>query len=55
MNRPAATGARAAIAAGIPCRGYAPHGPDAPPASQMAALGIPLFHDMRDLPALLGI
>lgn len=49
------TGARAAIAAGIPCLGYAPHGPDAPPASQMAALGIPLFHDMRDLPGLLDL
>lgn len=49
------TGARAAIAAGISCLGYAPHGPDAPPASQMAALGIPLFHDMRDLPSLLGL
>ena len=49
------TGARAAIAAGIPCLGYAPHGPDTPPASRMQALGIPLFHDMRDLPGLLGL
>ncbi len=49
------TGARAAIAAGIPCRGYAPHGPETPPARQMAALGIPLFHHMQDLPTLLTL
>ena len=49
------TGAQAAIAAGIPCLGYAPHGPDTPPAQQMAALQIPLFHHMRDLPALLNL
>ncbi|GAB1361863.1 hypothetical protein MASR1M32_10990 [Rhodobacter sp.] len=49
------TGARAAIAAGIPCLGFAPHGPDAPQAQQMAALGIHLFADMADLPALLGL
>ncbi len=49
------TGARAAIAAGIPCLGFAPQGPDAPQARQMTVLGIPLFSDMADLPALLGL
>ncbi len=48
-------GARAALAAAIPCRGFAPHGPHTPPARQMAALGVPLFHHMNDLPALLGL
>ena len=50
-----ATGARAALAAGIPCLGFAPHGPDAPPARAMAALGVPLFADMAGLPARLGL
>ncbi|MCB6179527.1 HAD family phosphatase [Rhodobacter sp. Har01] len=50
-----ATGARAALNAGIPCLGFAPHGPDTPPARQLAALGIPLFRRMADLPALLGL
>jgi beta-phosphoglucomutase-like phosphatase (HAD superfamily) len=49
------TGARAALAAGIPCLGFAAQGPDTPPAQQMAALKIPLFHHMRDLPALLNL
>ena len=49
------TGARAALAAGIRCLGFAPHGPDTPPARKMADLGIPLFHHMRDLPGLLGL
>lgn len=49
------TGARAALAAGIPCLGFAAHGPDTPPAAQMAALGIPLFASMADLPALLHL
>lgn len=48
-------GAMAARAAGIPCLGYAAHGPDTPPARKLGALGIPLFHDMADLPALLGL
>ncbi|MFZ1468645.1 MAG: HAD family phosphatase [Paracoccaceae bacterium] len=50
-----ATGAAAALAAGIPCRGFAPHGPDTPPAARMAAMGIPLFHHMADLPGLLNL
>ncbi len=50
-----ATGARAALAAGIPCLGFAPHGPDAPAARGMAALGVPLFADMAGLPARLGL
>ncbi len=47
------SGARAALAAGIPCLGFAAHGPDAPPATGMAALGIPLFQKMAELPELL--
>lgn len=49
------SGAKAAIEARIPCLGFAPHGPDTPPARQMQALGVPLFHHMRDLPALIGV
>ena len=49
------TGARAALAAGIPCLGFSPEGPDSPPARQLAALGIPLFEDMASLPARLGL
>jgi HAD superfamily hydrolase (TIGR01509 family) len=49
------SGAQAALAAGVPCLGFAPHGPDAPPARQMAALGIPLFPGMADLPELLDL
>lgn len=49
------SGARAALAAAIPCLGYAAHGPDTPPARQLAALGVPLFARMADLPGLLGL
>jgi HAD superfamily hydrolase (TIGR01509 family) len=49
------SGARAALAAGIPCLGFAAHGPGTPPAKGLAALGIPLFHHMADLPRLLGL
>lgn len=49
------TGAEAALAAGIPCLGFAPHGPGTPPAQGLKALGIPLFHSMQDLPALLDL
>ncbi len=49
------TGARAALAARMACLGYAPEGPDTPPARQLAALGIPLFANMNDLPARLGL
>ena len=48
-------GARAALAAGIPCLGYIGHGPDTPPARGLAALGLPLFGSMDALPALLGL
>ncbi|MDM7932619.1 HAD family phosphatase [Tabrizicola sp.] len=48
-------GARAALAAGIRCLGYAPLGPDTPPARGLLALGIPLFPVMTDLPALLHL
>ena len=49
------SGARAALAAGIPCLGFAAHGPDTPPALGLAALDVPLFHRMADLPGLLGL
>lgn len=48
-------GAAAALAAGIPCLGFAPHGPDTPPARKMTDLGVPLFHSMQDLPPCLGL
>jgi HAD superfamily hydrolase (TIGR01509 family) len=50
-----ANGARAALAAGMRCLGYAEHGPDTPTAKQLAALGVPLFHRMADLPGLIGV
>ncbi|WP_136645191.1 HAD family phosphatase [Tabrizicola sp. YIM 78059] len=49
------SGAMAALAAGIPCLGFAPHGPDTPPARGLIGLGLPLFHRMADLPALLDL
>ena len=48
-------GAKAALAAGIPCLGFAAHGPDTPPARGLTALGVPLFHIMADLPRLLSL
>ncbi|AZL58981.1 HAD family phosphatase [Tabrizicola piscis] len=48
-------GAMAALAANIPCLGFAAHGPDTPPARQLVALGIPLFAAMSDLPGLLSV
>lgn len=50
-----ASGARAGLAAGMRVLGYAEHGPDTPMARQLAALGVPLFHRMEDLPGLLGV
>lgn len=50
-----ASGARAGLAAGMRVLGYAEHGPDTPMARQLAALGVPLFHRMEDLPELLGV
>ncbi|WP_103258960.1 HAD family hydrolase [Tabrizicola aquatica] len=50
-----ASGAQAALAAGIPCLGYIGHGPDTPPARQLAALGLPLFRSMAELPNLLDL
>ncbi len=47
------TGARAAAAAGMRCYGFAPKASDT--AERLAAAGAHLFHDMRDLPGLLGI
>ncbi len=45
------TGARAARAAGIPCWGYDAHGDG----DRLKAAGARLFHDMHDLPGLLGL
>lgn len=50
-----ATGAQAALNAGIPCLGFAPHGPDTPAARALAALGLPLLPAMADLPARLSL
>ncbi len=45
------TGCIAARRAGMPCFGYAPHDDGA----RLAAEGASVFHDMRDLPRLLGL
>lgn len=50
-----ASGARAGLAAGARVLGYAGHGVDTVTARQLAALGVPLFQRMQDLPGLLGI
>lgn len=50
-----ASGARAGLAAGMRVLGYAEHGPATPMARQLAALGVPLFRRMEDLPGLLGV
>ena len=50
-----ANGAKAALAAGMRCLGYAEHGADTPTAQALSALGVPLFHQMADLPRLIGI
>jgi HAD superfamily hydrolase (TIGR01509 family) len=50
-----AAGARAGLAAGMRVLGYAEHGSETPTARAVAALGVPLFHRMDDLPGLLGI
>lgn len=49
------SGARAGLAAGMRCLGYAEHGTDTPMARQLMALGVPLFHRMEELPGLLGL
>jgi beta-phosphoglucomutase-like phosphatase (HAD superfamily) len=49
-----AQGARAGLAAGRGCWAL-PHGSETPTARAVAALGVPLFHRMDDLPGLLGI
>lgn len=50
-----ANGAKAALAAGIPCLGFAAHGFDTPAALGLADLGVPLFRSMADLPGLLSL
>ncbi len=50
-----AQGARAGLAAGARVLGYAAHGARTPAARSLAALGVPLFHRMEELPGLLGI
>ena len=46
-----ATGARAAAAAGMKCYGYAPRGNG----EKLRGAGAQVFHDMADLPELLGL
>lgn len=50
-----ASGARAGLAAGMRVLGYAGHGFETPTARQVAALGVPLFRRMDELPGLLGL
>lgn len=50
-----AQGARAGLAAGMRVLGFAEHGVGTPTARSVAALGVPLFHRMADLPGLLGL
>lgn len=50
-----AQGARAGLAAGMRVLGFAAHGADTVTARNLAALGVPLFHRMEDLPGELGI
>lgn len=50
-----AQGARAGLAAGARVLGYAAHGTETPTARSLAALGVPLFHRMEDLPGLIGL
>jgi len=45
------SGAKAARAAGMRCMGFAEHGPG----DDLAAVGAVVFHNMKDLPALLGL
>jgi beta-phosphoglucomutase-like phosphatase (HAD superfamily) len=47
-----AQGARAGLAAGARVLGYAAHGPDTATARSLAALGVPLFRRMEELPGL---
>lgn len=46
-----ANGAMAARAAGMRCMGYAAHGTG----ESLRSVGAEIFHDMKDLPALLGL
>lgn len=50
-----AQGARAGLAAGMRVLGFAAHGTDTVTARNLAALGVPLFHRMEDLPGVLGL
>jgi HAD superfamily hydrolase (TIGR01509 family) len=50
-----ASGARAGLAAGMRVLGFAAHGVETPTARNLAALGVPLFHRMADLPGLIGL
>lgn len=50
-----ATGARAGLAAGMRVLGFAAHGTETVTAQKLAALGVPLFQRMEDLPEVLGI
>lgn len=50
-----AQGARAGLAAGARVLGFASHGAETATARSLVALGVPLFHRMEELPALLGV
>ena len=49
-----AQGAKAGLAAGMRVLGFAAQGADTATARSLAALGVPLFHRMEDLPGVLG-
>ena len=50
-----ATGAQAGLAAGMRVLGFVAHGTETVTARKLAALGVPLFQRMADLPGLLGL
>lgn len=50
-----ANGAKAGLAAGMRVLGYVEHGPETPSARALTALGVPLFHRMDELLALLRL
>lgn len=50
-----ATGAQAGVAAGMRVLGFVAHGTETVTARKFAALGVPLFQRMADLPGLIGL
>ena len=49
------SGAKAALAAQIPCLGFTALGPETHAAQTLAVMGVTTFDAMKDLPALLGL